>query len=783
MPTRQSRIDRHLRVPESTADTTPDLGQMLLFDLLASSLVVNEDWDALDEATREQVLRCSSRDKVLGRLVEHGLLTTYQAARISAGTTFGLVLGNYRVLDRLGAGGMAVVFKAEHVHLRHAVAIKVMPRSHGQDARVLARFFSEMRVVAQLRHPNIVAAIDAGKATNDDPDTPELRYFVMDYVPGQDLEEYVELHGPLSPARACNLGCQMASALTETNKFGLVHRDIKPSNILLTSEGQAKLLDFGLMLHFNTRLTQPGTVLGTLDYMAPEQAQDASKVDIRADLYGLGGTLYWCLTGKLPFPPCTSPTETLIRRLTQRPPVSRDVVPDIPEELDNVLQRLLATNPDDRYRTPQAVMQALVPFLKPESHLIVAGAPACRHEGVLETPLVLPAGKTGRQLLERYGLTSEGSKTTLTVPRAQTCRILIVDDEPSLRLLCREVLQSDGVKCDEACDGPEALAAVQAESYDLVLLDVRMPSMLGVEVLRRLRETPPSPHLKVIMCSGETAPDEMAQMLLAGADDYLTKPFSVVQLQARVKSALRLKSAQDRSAALTTQLLTVNAQLEQNLGKRDSDLTRARNALVLALARLVEQRDNEVGGHVLRMQRYCRCLAEEAGRTAPFTEQITRPFIEMLETCAPLHDIGKVGLPDHILLKPGRLTPDERILMQAHTIIGSETLKQVAQNEGFSPAFLEMAIAIIRHHHERFDGTGYPDRLVGVDIPLPARLVALADTYDALRSRRVYKPALAHHAAVQVMTEADQGHFDPALLQVFVKCTPAFEKIYKELSG
>jgi response regulator RpfG family c-di-GMP phosphodiesterase len=235
--------------------------------------------------------------------------------------------------------------------------------------------------------------------------------------------------------------------------------------------------------------------------------------------------------------------------------------------------------------------------------------------------------------------------------------------------------------------------------------------------------------------------------------------------------------------ALTSQLLAVNAQLEQNLGMRDSDLTRARNALVLALAKLVEQRDGEVGGHVLRMQRFCRCLAEEAAQVVPFHEQIDRAFIELLESCAPLHDIGKVGLPDHILLKPGRLDPDERILMQAHTLIGAETLKQVAQQENFSLPFLQMAIDVTRHHHERFDGSGYPDRLAGSAIPLSAQLVALADTYDALRSRRVYKPALTHHAAVQVMTEADPGHFDPALLQVFTRCAPAFEKIYKELPG
>jgi HD-GYP domain-containing protein (c-di-GMP phosphodiesterase class II) len=164
-----------------------------------------------------------------------------------------------------------------------------------------------------------------------------------------------------------------------------------------------------------------------------------------------------------------------------------------------------------------------------------------------------------------------------------------------------------------------------------------------------------------------------------------------------------------------------------------------------------------------------------------FASQIDANFIQMLECCAPLHDIGKVGLPDHILLKPGKLDNDERIIMQAHTIIGADTLKTVLQQHGSAVAFLQMAIDIARHHHERFDGTGYPDKLSGNAIPLAARIVSIYDVYDALRSRRVYKPALSHRAAIQVMTEASPGQFDPALLRVFQRCAPQFERIFREL--
>src|SRR5262245_54504497 len=198
----------------------------------------------------------------------------------------------------------------------------------------------------------------------------------MEYVPGENLEEYVRSRGPLPVAQACNLIHQIACALAETHKLSLVHRDIKPSNILVTPEEQAKLLDFGLARHVPTRLTVPGTVLGTLDYMAPEQAKDASQADIRADLYSLGGTLYWCLVSHVPFPDNGSEIEVLVRRLNQQPPSVRALLPELPIELDCVVRRMMALRPEDRYATPQEVMQALLPFLKPESWLKSGRLPA-----------------------------------------------------------------------------------------------------------------------------------------------------------------------------------------------------------------------------------------------------------------------------------------------------------------------------------------------------------------------------------------------------------------------
>jgi response regulator RpfG family c-di-GMP phosphodiesterase len=314
-----------------------------------------------------------------------------------------------------------------------------------------------------------------------------------------------------------------------------------------------------------------------------------------------------------------------------------------------------------------------------------------------------------------------------------------------------------------------------------MLVDVKMPVVSGPELLRRVRDNPPMSNLKIIMFSGQASSDEMAEMLLAGADDYLTKPFSVPQLIGRVQTALRLKDAQDRSDRLNSQLMAVNSELERSLNDRNSDLTEVRTAMVLALVGLMQLRENDNGRRLERMQRYCRALAEEAASMPLFAGQIDQPFVEMLTCCAPLHDIGKVGLPDHILLKPGKLAPEERIQMQAHTTMAAEPLADLARKYGAARAFLQMAGDIIRHHHERHDGHGYPDRLAGTAIPLAARIVSIADVYDALRCRRSWKPAVSHLAAVQLMSES-HGQFDPALVQAFQRCAGRFEEIFRELA-
>jgi response regulator RpfG family c-di-GMP phosphodiesterase len=358
--------------------------------------------------------------------------------------------------------------------------------------------------------------------------------------------------------------------------------------------------------------------------------------------------------------------------------------------------------------------------------------------------------------------------------------VLIVDDQPDIRRLCRVALVAEGLVCDEAGTGPDAVAIAGTRPYDLVLLDVDLPGFNGEQVLARLRRQPPVPHLKVIMFSGAASGDDLSRIMLAGADDFVTKPFSVVQLRARVKAALRLKEAQDRTDVLNRQLVTVNSELEQAVQARDGELLRARNGLVLALAKIVEHRSHETGKHLQRMQRYCRALAGAAAAVPALGAQLTPEVVAAIEDAVPLHDVGKAALPDYILNKPGPFDPGERLLMQAHTTIGADTLRDVAKLHPFASGFLHTAIDIARAHHERWDGTGYPDRLAGEAIPLSARVVAIADVYDALRCRKVHKPALSHHTAAMTITDGSPGQFDPALVDAFRRVAPLFDAIFRE---
>jgi response regulator RpfG family c-di-GMP phosphodiesterase len=729
------------------------LEEALRLGLLAPGVLnrfLDENAEHLDEYTTAEALGSAC--------VEAGVLTAYQLDRLLAGTTHGLVLGNYRVLDRMGGGSVCVVFLGEHFLMRRRVAIKVLPVDDKFPPAVLDRFYAEMRVLADLHHPNIVLAFDAGRLPPPQPDMPALHYLVMEYVAGGDLEQYGNEHGPLPIAQACDWVRQAACGLQEAHDHHLIHRDVKPSNLLLTADGQVKMVDFGLARQFTSSLTEPKALLGSIEFMSPEQSRDPSAVSAQTDIYGLGATLFWLLTGELPYPPKRSIAEALRALQQERPRRLRTLRPDAPPELESLIDRMLDRDPSQRPAMPVAVMNALYRFAAPT-------APAWEIDD-----FAAQADTTG------VGTAPQGSPTL-----DQTWRVLIVEGDAEVRQLSRASLEALGCLCEEENEGDRAIIALQEVPFDLVLLDLDLSGADAYGICRQLRASPPRPHLKILALSSADDHRKMTEAILSGADDYLRKPFDARHLSAKAQHTLRLKDAQDRADLMARHLLLANRQLEHSLRARSEDVRKAHNALLYALARTAETLEGESAGHHRRLQRFTRRLAEQVARDPAWSEVVNASFLEQLERCVPLHDLGKIGVPDQILSKPGPLDDAERALVTNHPLIGASIIDAIAREYGDSLAFLGMAMVVVRYHHERYDGTGYPDQLAGDVIPPAARLMALADTYDVVRRRRWHKPALPHPAAVRLILDESDGHFDPALLEAFAVCHPDFDRIYQDI--
>ena len=356
-------------------------------------------------------------------------------------------------------------------------------------------------------------------------------------------------------------------------------------------------------------------------------------------------------------------------------------------------------------------------------------------------------------------------------------RILVVDDVDANRDVLARRLHKLGYRAEAAVNGREALTRLQQEHFDLVLLDVMMPELDGYEVLRRMKVDPELCHLPVIMISALTEIDSIVRCIELGAEDYLAKPFNPVLLKARLGASLEKKRLRDRDLAHRRQIEAYTNHLEELVEEKVRDISLAQLSTIFALSRLAESRDHETGAHLERMREYCRVLAQVLAASGEFP-QIDERFIEDLYTASPLHDIGKVGIPDHVLQKPGKLTPQEFEVMKAHALIGADTLRAV-DREHPGNGFIRLGIEVAESHHERWDGTGYPHGLKGEVIPLSARILALADVYDALRSRRCYKPAHSHAEARAIIVEQRGRHFDPLVVDGFLATEHAFDTIWR----
>ena len=339
--------------------------------------------------------------------------------------------------------------------------------------------------------------------------------------------------------------------------------------------------------------------------------------------------------------------------------------------------------------------------------------------------------------------------------------VLIVDDSPQNLAVLGELLK-DTYRVFAAPSGSRALHLMaQSPQPDLVLLDVMMPGMDGYEVLRRMRRIEGMDEVPVIFTTAMTAVEDESRGLALGAVDYLTKPLRPAIVLARVQTHWALKRARDR-------LKFEKRALESEVCRRTHEIQLTQDVTIRALARLAETRDNETGNHILRTQDAVHHLAALASRDPRFAPELDATAIALMAKSAPLHDIGKVGIPDQILLKPGKLTPEEWTIMRRHTLLGAEALTRAEADARESLPFLHYAKQIALSHHERWDGSGYPEGLSGPAIPLAARIMAIADVFDALTSVRVYKPALPAAKAREIMTAGRGSHFDPELLDIFL---------------
>ncbi|MEI2781627.1 MAG: two-component system response regulator [Candidatus Competibacter sp.] len=348
--------------------------------------------------------------------------------------------------------------------------------------------------------------------------------------------------------------------------------------------------------------------------------------------------------------------------------------------------------------------------------------------------------------------------------------VLVVDDTPENLIVLGELLQPY-YRVRVANSGSRALRIAASDPKpDLVLLDVMMPEMDGCAVLGRLRDDPATRDIPVIFVTAmDTVEDEQRGFDL-GAVDYITKPLRPAIVLARVRAHLELKQARDW-------LRDQNAFLEAEVARRLGENLLIQEVSIHSLARLAETRDPETGNHLRRTQEYVRTLARQLQPHPRFAAFLSDRNIDLVARSAPLHDIGKVGIPDHILLKPGKLTPEEWEIMKTHAQLGSEAIEQAERDAERPVEFLALAKEITRWHHEKWDGSGYPDGLAGDAIPVSARLMALADVFDALICRRVYKPSMPFAQARDIIVAERGRHFDPDMVDAFLAVFDEFETI------
>ncbi len=357
-----------------------------------------------------------------------------------------------------------------------------------------------------------------------------------------------------------------------------------------------------------------------------------------------------------------------------------------------------------------------------------------------------------------------------TVDSGDKPTILVVDDTPDNLTLVSNLLKKD-YRVRVAINGEKALKIAFSDTPpDLILLDVMMPVMDGYEVCQQLRNSSLTAHIPIIFLTAKSEVEDERKGLSLGASDYITKPISPPILEARVKTHLAAKAYSDF-------LTDKTSYLESEVARRTREVSAIQDVTIQAMASLAETRDSDTGNHIRRTQFYVKALTSKLRNHPNYSQYLTDTMIEMIFKSAPLHDIGKVGIPDRILLKPGRFDPAEFEIMKTHTTLGRDAIQAAENSLGLQVEFLSIAKEIAYGHQEKWDGSGYPEGLRGESIPVSARLMAVADVYDALISRRVYKNSMPHDKAISIIQEGRGSHFDPDMVDAFLAIQDEIQSI------
>ena len=352
--------------------------------------------------------------------------------------------------------------------------------------------------------------------------------------------------------------------------------------------------------------------------------------------------------------------------------------------------------------------------------------------------------------------------------------IMIVDDTADNLRVLFDMLKSRGYSPRPVPNGKLALQAMKIERPDLILLDITMPELDGFEVCRRIKSDEKLKDIPIIFISALIEPFDKVKAFSLGGVDYITKPFHIDEVFARIETQLKV-------GRLQRELKATIESLEIRVREQVKEISDSQLATIFSLAKLAESRDDETGKHLERVRNYCKLLAEYLGEHTEYASQITTTFVDNIYQASPLHDIGKVGIPDAILLKPSKLTAEEFEIMKGHPVLGAQTLKAVVNQYPNNP-LINMGIEITRSHHEWWDGSGYPDRLAGKVIPLSARIMSVADAFDAMRSKRVYKPSFSLDETRELIRMGSGTHHDPLVVKAFLTLQEKFNETFEELN-